>query len=64
MGHCQHMRRIESIGINQIAADTWETIFPKLLRPLQIAGKDDGSIQQQHTVADLLKAMDRTTRGL
>jgi hypothetical protein len=64
LGHCQHVRRIDSIGINRIAADTWGTIYPKLLPPLQIAGKDDGPIQQQHTVADLLKAIDRTTRGL
>ena len=55
MDHCQHVRRINSIGINRIAADTWGTIYPKLLPPLQIAGKDDGPIQHQHTVADLLK---------
>ena len=39
MDHCQHVRRINSIGINRIAADTWGTIYPKLLPPLQIAGK-------------------------
>jgi hypothetical protein len=64
LDHCQHVRRINSIGINRIAADTWGTIYPKLLPPLQIAGKDDGPIQHQHTVADLLKAIDRTTREL
>ena len=64
MDHCQHVRRINSIGIDRIAADTWGTIYPKLLPPLQIAGKDDGSIQHQLTVADLLKAIDGTTRGL
>ena len=25
MGHCQHVRRINSIGINRIAGDTWGT---------------------------------------
>ena len=64
MDHCQHVRRINSIDINRIAADTWGAIYPKLLPPLQIAGKDDGSIQHQHTVADLLKDIGRTTRGL
>jgi len=49
LDHCQHVRRINSIGINRIAADTWGTIYPKLLPPLQIAGKDDGPIQHQHT---------------
>ena len=57
MDHCQHVRRSNSIGINQIAADTWRTIYPKLLPPLQIAGKEDGSIQHQLTVADLLKVL-------
>jgi hypothetical protein len=64
LDHCQHVRRINSIGINRMAADTWGTIHPKLLPALQIAGKDDGPIQHQHTVADLLKAIDRTTREL
>ena len=64
LDHCQHVRRIKSIGINRIAADTWGTIDPKLLPPQQIAGKDDGPIQHQNTVADLLKAIDGTTRGL
>lgn len=49
LDHCQHWRRINSVGINRIAADTWGTIYPKLLPPLQIAGKDDGPIQHQHT---------------
>jgi hypothetical protein len=30
--HCQHMRRINSIGINRIAADTWGTIYPSYCR--------------------------------
>jgi hypothetical protein len=50
LDHCQHVRRINSIGINRMAADTWGTIYPKLLPPLQIAGKDDGPIQHQHTL--------------
>ena len=44
LGHCQHVRRINSIGINRIAGDTWGTIYPKLMPQLQIAGKDDGPI--------------------
>ena len=63
MDHCQHLRRTNSIGINQIAADTWRTIYPNLLA-LQVAGKDDGLIQHQHTVAGLLKAIDGIRRGL
>jgi hypothetical protein len=39
LDHCQHMRRIDSIGINRIAADTWGAIYPKLLPRCRSRGK-------------------------